>query len=182
VNALKWDAMKLFKNKYRVGTCRPAWWDFNGSGNYCVTIVTKDRAKCFGVLENQKVKLSEAGEMVQQLWQQVPRQFPDVDLGEYIVMPDHFHGILTISNPNRADAEKVMLAGGGVTGRFNPMLHKGLGTVIRWFKGRATFELRKQNPSFAWQRNFYAHIILNNRAFERISRYIRDNPMHHGGL
>ena len=174
--------MILFKNKYRVGTCRPAWWDFNGSGTYFVTIVTKDRARCFGVLEKQKVKLSDAGKMVQQLWEQLPLQFPEVYLGEYIVMPDHFHGVLTIKNPKRCDMETAENTRGGVTGRFNPMLHKGLGTVIRWFKGRATFELRKQNPSFAWQRNFYAHIILNNGAFERISQYIRDNPMRHGGL
>lgn len=174
--------MAKFRNRYRRGTCRPAWWDFNGSGAYFVTIVTKNRAKCLGVLENQKVLLSETGEIVQQLWQQVPQQFPEVILGEYVVMPDHFHGILTITNPGGHDKETAVMEGGGVTGRFNPMLHKGLGTIIRWFKGRATFEVRKQNKSFAWHRNFYAHIILDQGAFVRIARYIRNNPRRHSGL
>lgn len=57
-------------------------------------------------------------------------------------MPNHFHGILTISNPKRRDAETAGMLGGGITGHFHPILHKGLGTVIRCFKGRASFELR----------------------------------------
>lgn len=56
------------------------------------------------------------------------------------------------------------------------MFHQNLSRIIRWYKGRCTFEIRKSNPSFEWQSNYHEHIIRTTEAYERISCYIADNP------
>ncbi len=66
---------------------------------------------------------------------------------------------------------------GGVTGNHNPMLHENLSRIIRWFKGRTSFESRKISADFAWQSRFHDHIIRNDRAYQTISEYIINNPL-----
>ncbi|UII30145.1 transposase [Fulvivirga ulvae] len=66
---------------------------------------------------------------------------------------------------------------GGITGNKNPMLHDNLSKIIRWYKGRTTFECRKIHADFAWQSRFHDHIIRNDQSFYRISRYIVNNPL-----
>jgi REP element-mobilizing transposase RayT len=66
--------------------------------------------------------------------------------------------------------------GGGATGNDNPMLHDTLGRMIRWYKGRVTFECRRRNLPFAWQRNYYEHIIRNRQDHAGTADYIVSNP------
>jgi REP element-mobilizing transposase RayT len=66
---------------------------------------------------------------------------------------------------------------GGFAGMKNPMFHNNLGRIIRWFKGRITFECRKINCDFKWQRNYYEHIIRDEQSYKNISRYIVNNPI-----
>lgn len=65
---------------------------------------------------------------------------------------------------------------GGATGYKNPMLNNNISRMIRWYKGRCTFEIRKKHPDFAWQPRFYDHIIRNDSEYHRISTYIKHNP------
>jgi len=65
---------------------------------------------------------------------------------------------------------------GGFAGENNPMLADNISRIIRWYKGRCAFEIRKINPSFAWHVRFHDHIIRNSESFERIQNYIEDNP------
>ena len=67
---------------------------------------------------------------------------------------------------------------GGFAGAKNPMLNKDLARIIRWYKGRCTYDIRKTNPSFGWQARYHDHIIRNGAAFDRIANYIRTNPMN----
>lgn len=67
---------------------------------------------------------------------------------------------------------------GGITGTKNPMLHDNLSRIIRWYKGRVTFESRKICEDFAWQPRFHDHIIRNDKYYQRISDYIRNNPLN----
>ena len=66
---------------------------------------------------------------------------------------------------------------GGITGIRNPMLWNNLSRVIRWFKGRVSFEIHKHDEGFAWQSRFYDHIIRNERSYRTIVDYIRNNPI-----
>jgi REP element-mobilizing transposase RayT len=95
----------LFKNRYRTKTTRLQGWDYGNPGYYFVTITTKNRERFFGEIKNDDVLLSEMGEMTKNLWMKIPEQFDGVELDEYIIMPDHVHGIIHIMSYNRRDTE-----------------------------------------------------------------------------
>jgi putative transposase len=65
---------------------------------------------------------------------------------------------------------------GGFAGENNPMLAENISRIIRWYKGRCTFEMRKVNENFEWHTRFHDHIIRNSESFERIQNYIEENP------
>jgi REP element-mobilizing transposase RayT len=97
-------------------------------------------------------------------------------------MPDHFHGVIFIDNIRFQIDEKEVKKDnlknniGGCTGNKNPMLHENISHIIRWYKGRCTYEIKKMQKNFAWQSRFYDHIIRNEQSFERIQHYIAKNP------
>ena len=86
-----------FKGLYRNETFRAQWWNYNRNGAYHITICTDNRTHYFGEIKNGKMHLSEIGKLAQQFWLEIPQHFPHIKLDEFVVMPDHFHGIL-ISN------------------------------------------------------------------------------------
>ena len=132
--------------------------------------------------------LNESGEIVTRLWDVLTTQFLNIETHEFIVMPNHIHGIIEIHGGGRgADLSRTENWGainrtptgpknGGFAGEKNPMLHDNLSTIVRWFKGRTTFECRKMTPNFAWQRNYREHIIRNEQSCKTISEYILNNP------
>lgn len=65
---------------------------------------------------------------------------------------------------------------GGITGNHNPMFYDNISRIIRWYKGRTSFELHRTNPGFNWQSRFYDHIIRDDVSYQKISEYIRNNP------
>jgi len=67
---------------------------------------------------------------------------------------------------------------GGITGKHNPMGKNSLSQIIRWCKGRTTYEIRKKfsNPDFQWQSRFHDHIIRDEIALQNVRNYIIDNP------
>lgn len=97
---------------------------------------------------HQKEKiLSEIDQIIFDLWQLIPENFPFVTLDDFDIMPDHVHGIIVIDknggyNVGRCEINHAStnVEIGGVTGNKNPMLHDNLSRIIRWFKGRSTFE------------------------------------------
>lgn len=180
-------------------------YDYSRSGAYFITLNTENRAWFFGEIKDGKMVLNEVGETIFDLWNQIPVQFPFVELDAFVVMPDHFHGIIIINESSigarlkdsvgarfidSVEAKLMDSVGarfiaprqdnesnkGGFSGTNNPMFHQNLSRIIRWFKGRTTFEIKKFNQSFKWQRNYYEHIIRDTAAFDNISRYIQDNP------
>lgn len=80
------------------------------------------------------------------------------------------------TNAQPADPANPDKPPGGVTKNKNPMLHDNLSRVIRWYKGRATFECRKIHADFGWQSRFHDHVIRDGDEFDRISDYIANNP------
>ena len=83
-----------FKGLYRNETFRAQWWNYNRKGAYHITICTNNQIHYFGEIKNGKMYLSEIGKLVQQFWLEIPQHFPHIKLDEFVVMPDHFHGIL----------------------------------------------------------------------------------------
>lgn len=189
---------------YKNGSFRLKGWDYFSCGLYFITICTKDKEHFFGKIENDTMKLNEIGEIMEANWLSIEKQFPTIETADFVIMPNHFHGILIIDglfylkaindgthgiNPVSISADintKVELPKsfnvepnsklGGITGNKNPMLHRNISTAIRWFKGKTTFDARKINPDFAWQSRFYDHVIRSQTSFIKIQAYIKNNP------
>ena len=89
---------RKFKNKYRIDTVRAKWWDYSNNGSYFVTICTKDREHFFGEISDAKMKLNEIGEIVVREWTRIAEIRPHIFLDEFVVMPNHFHGILIVDH------------------------------------------------------------------------------------
>ena len=148
-------------------------------------------------------RVSAIGQIAHKYWLEIPNHFPFVELGNFVIMPNHVHGIIIINK--KIDNERNMVNGcdgddvdgrdainrvstvttydnktetkhGGITGNKNPMLNNNLSRIIRWYKGRVTFESRQIHADFAWQSNYNDHIIRNDESFHRINRYIHSNP------
>ncbi|CAM4237786.1 hypothetical protein [Gillisia limnaea] len=85
-----------FQNKYRSASARLKTWDYGWNGAYFVSICTQSRECFFGNISDGKMHLSEIGEIAHNFWIEIPNHFPFVKLGEFIVMPNHMHGIIII--------------------------------------------------------------------------------------
>ena len=88
-----------FQNKYRISSARLQHWDYGSNAMYFVTICTQNREHYFGEIADGLMNLSETGKMANQFWFEIPNHFPFVQLGEFVVMPNHVHGIIIIDKP-----------------------------------------------------------------------------------
>lgn len=121
--------------------------------------------------------LSDRGKTAYGLWVDIHKQFPFVILDEFVVMPNHVHGLIVIDKQDdRGAINRVSMGGGGVTGHSNPMLHQNLSTIIRWYKGRVTHSVREEHRDFMWQTRFHDHIVRNQKSLDKIRNYIQNNP------
>src|SRR5690554_7950352 len=89
--------MKKFNNKYRIQSARVPWWDYGNAGAYFITICTKDRAHFFGEIQEAKMIWSPVGAIADVLWHEIPNHTNNVELGAFVVMPNHIHGILILN-------------------------------------------------------------------------------------
>ena len=180
--------MAKFNNKYRIESARLQNWDYSQAAAYFITICTANREHFFGMVQNNAMVYSDIGTIVAQEWVKTPEIRPDMnlDLGEFMVMPDHFHGIIFIgnndfnSNIGSRDAMHRVSADGGIyKNEFGPQ-SKNLSSIIRGFKSAVTVQAKKINPDFGWQARFHDSIIRNQRSYDTISQYIIDNPKKWG--
>lgn len=178
-------------NKFKGGFARAKMFDFGQNGCYFITINTKDREMIFGDIIDETMKLSKAGQIAIDIWLEIPNKFPFIRLGAFVAMPDHFHGLLHIEQLDDGSITPRLLSGqlikestyeltkdtpGGITGYKNPMMYENISRVIRWFKGRSTFEIRKIETSFVWQPRFYCQIVFKKWEMAVITKYIQNNP------
>ena len=141
-------------------TLRMKGYDYSTPANYFVTMVLQNRHNLFGKVINGQMLINEAGKMVETELLQLSIKHPEVILEHYVVMPNHIHCIITLT-------EEI-----------------SLNDIIRDFKSLTTYLYSngvKQNgwhpfEKKLWQRNYFEHIIRNGRAYELIAQYIFDNP------
>ena len=145
-------------------------YDYSQEGLYFITICVQDRECLFGkIVDHPIMILNDAGKIADQCWLAIPQHFPDVVLHEYIVMPNHVHGIIEITNNVGAK-------------NFSPLRppkpamprtpSRTIGSIARGFKIGVT----KWFDQSVWQRDYYEHIIRSTDEYERIANYIINNP------
>ncbi|WP_409965460.1 hypothetical protein PIECOFPK_01448 [Mycovorax composti] len=88
--------MALYKNKYRIESARWRNWNDANAATYFVTICTKERAHFFSTCVRKCIYLNEIGALTWQFWQEIPQHFPNVQLDQFVIMPNHIHGIIII--------------------------------------------------------------------------------------
>ena len=170
---------ELFKNKYRVASTRLAEWDYSWPGLYYVTICTKDRFCYLGEIKNGLVYLSEIGNIVFAEWLRTPMVRPNVILDDFIIMPNHIHGIIGIKEDNdfgltnRRDTARHV----STVRKFGYLQPKSLSSIVGSIKSAVTNHCHKNNLYFQWQRNYYEHIIRDEEDYARIKEYIALNPI-----
>jgi len=157
--------------------------DYSSSGYYFVTICTKDRQEYFENIINNKMILNKYGEIVKRCWLEIPKHFNNVELDEFIVMPNHIHGIIVIRNTNQyvinppVGNRHACSLQNVIYRRQNELLPN----IVNLFKSSASKFIHQSGlNSFRWQKSFYDHIIRNEYSLFKIRQYIRDNPKNWG--
>lgn len=157
--------------------------DYSQPGAYFVTIVTQDR-KTFCQIVDGEMVLSEVGKMVEEVWIAIPDHFPKVELGNFVVMPNHFHGIITICVEETqgiiVGARHAVPQKHSPFEKFGKPVSGSLATIIRSFKSATTKAFHKfpdHSEEPLWQQGYYDHVIWNEREYRAIYDYIRANPM-----
>jgi len=155
-------------------------YDYSQAGLYFITICTQDRLCLFGQIKGDKMNFNDAGQMIETQWLNLAQRFPNIKLGEYITMPNHFHGIIKIVGAPLVGAQNNIKPQIGQPQGIAPTV----GTMIGAFKSITTNKYVggvKQNNwqrfnKKLWQRNYYEHIIRNEKSYRQISEYIKTNP------
>jgi len=185
-------------------------YNYSQKGSYFITLVTQDRIHLFGKIEDGKMILNTVGKILEEEWRNTIQLRPNIALGEFIIMPDHMHMIITITAQMERKVDKEWI-------HSNPKSpSQTIGAIIRGFKGASTKKINlflnstgesqfapptesqfappTESPfapttesQFAptefyknkiFQRNYYEHIIRNQKDYNRIEQYIIDNPMN----
>ncbi len=163
-------------------------YDYSQGGMYFVTVCTQNRECLFGEIIDGQMILKDSGRMVESVWGELQVRFNHIQLGQFVVMPNHIHGIFVL---HRRGAPCVRP---DTSGNHRPGEHKvrpygtlpdTVGRIVQAFKSMTTYEYTigvKQHgwppfPGKLWQRNYYEHIIRNEDELNRIREYIANNPM-----
>lgn len=154
-------------------------YDYSDDGYYFVTICSGNRENIFidntvgaalvsarnHICNRKDTKLSRIGQIIDNQWNNIPSQYPHVQLDQYVIMPNHLHGILAINKRAQTSSAPT------------------ISQIIRSFKSKSTMaylNYLKQNdvkfPAKIWQRSFYDHVIRNERSLQAIREYIAHNP------
>ena len=141
---------------------------------YFITICVLNRIHSFGAVIDGQMLLSPIGGKVAQYWQEIPQHYPVARLDQWVVMPDHFHGILIIK-PNENDLlnnqEDQTPAG------LRAMQPASVPAIVNQFKSAVKRWCNQNNSAcFAWQSRYYDHIVRNVEALGNIREYIIRNP------
>jgi REP element-mobilizing transposase RayT len=181
----------LYKNKFRVKSARWNGYNYSQAGCYFVTICAKNRDMFFGDVIDDKMVLSGAGEVARDFWLEILKHFNNTILDEFIVMPNHVHGIIVIKSENHGRDEAVPRLRLGkdeavprlYAGEYPQMSKispkpKSLSVMIGSFKSVTTKTIRKKFPqnNFAWQERFYDRVIRNEFELNNVQNYILNNP------
>jgi putative transposase len=180
------------QHKHHRRSIRLQGYDYSQEGAYYVTIVTQGRECLFGEIFEGKMRLNEYGEIVEKWWNEIPIHFSNVELGVFIIMPNHVHGIIFITTERRGEVvsphdnpnnniQDTYVAGTYNQGGETPPLRKPtLGQIVAYFKYQSTKEMNRIETDNAitkfWQRNYYEHVIHNEKDLQNKTDYIQANP------
>ena len=157
---------------------RHPFWNYSSDGAYFVTICTKNREHFFGEISGGKMVLNNVGKIVAQQWQWLESQYHHVLLDEWVVMPNHFHGIICIVNNDPVVAGRDVGTGRELSLPKPCKPPKPIPQLIGAFKTTSSKRIHRETKflDFAWQRSYHDHIIRDEKSLENIRNYVQQNP------
>jgi len=170
-------------------------YDYSSPGFYFITICTKNRINYFGKIILDEMRLSETGRIALNCWKNIPKHYTSVKIDEYIIMPDHVHGILKIlysNNSKKVPGKKKSSVGVEnfqplrnyykslkpfyKTNKYQKIIPRSIGCIVRGYKIGVVKSCK--NTNFQWQRNYQEHIIRDHEELEFYREYIKNNILH----
>jgi len=158
-------------------------YDYSAPGDYFITICAHDRRCIFGEVVDGEMRLNEVGKIAMDEWFKTAQLRPYVELneGEFVVMPNHVHGIIHITDAGHVGALRRNAPTEAPT---EPPMPHSLAAIVRAYKSAVTYAINSMNHSRGfpvWQRNYYEHIILTEKEYLTIEAYIENNPANWAG-
>jgi putative transposase len=150
-------------------------YDYSQAGAYFVTICTKDKECMFGDVIDGEMRSNEMGHVVRQCWNAIPEHFPNSVLDEFVVMPNHVHGIIIL---NVGAKDILPLQHHGTSGTIGSIIRGFKIGITKWARQEAVGAKNISPPRSVWQRNYYEHIIRNEPELNKIREYIINNPLN----
>ncbi len=160
-------------------------YDYSKPGYYNVTICTYNRKHLFGEVINKQMVLNRYGAIAQHCWKAIPDHFPNVEIDQFQIMPNHMHGIIAIvgaglPRPDKFNNKSQLTINNQIDcfkGRGNRA--PTVGQIVAYFKyvtAKQSNILRNTPGTCFWQRNYYEHIVRNEKELTSIREYIITNP------
>ena len=169
----------MSKTNTRRNTNRIPQHDYSAPGYYFITVCVEKRQEIFGTIVNNQMTLNDAGNMIDLWWKKTFEKYDHTLIDEYIIMPNHIHGIINIvgarsprPGSSRPDNNKII-------GRGNRA--PTIGNIIAYFKYQTTKQINESQNTPGkkiWQRNYHDHIIRNDKSLQEIREYIINNPLN----
>ncbi|MDR1277062.1 MAG: transposase [Candidatus Accumulibacter sp.] len=162
-------------------------YDYSRAGAYFITVCTQDRACSLGEIVNGEMRLNDMGEIVVSVWRAISKHFPNVTTDEFIVMPNHIHGIVVIADASVGATHASPLHASplhasplhALRGRTSGPSRGSIGAIIGSFKSAVAKRVNESRGVMGvsvWQRNYYENVIRNDDALNHARQYIIDNP------
>jgi len=145
---------------------RLKYWDYRSDGYYFITICTKDKMHYFGKVVDGEMILSHIGVIANLLWYEIKNHTDHIELGEFIIMPNHIHGVLILNNNTNTEGA-----------RHASPLRQTISSIVGSYKSAVSKHAHRLNFDFTWQRNFYDHVIRDEASHQKIAEYVVNNPM-----
>ena len=154
-------------------------YDYTQTGAYFITICTAERQCLFGGVNHKERSLrpSPIGELVIDCWESIPDHFPDVELDEFVFMPNHFHGILIIAGQQKHGRRSPIYLRNAEA--FGKPVQRSIPTIVRSFKSAVSRRNANEGVGASrpiWQRNYYERVIRTENELDEIRMYISENP------
>ncbi len=181
--------MTFDPEKYHRRSIRLHGYDYRESGYYFITICTEKRLCLFGEIKNNKMILNDLGKIIEEEWVKSEKIRPNVELNEFVVMPNHIHGIVVIKYKMEIGGRGVLQYARNDESQTDRGVYQyaptplqsptqTIGSIVRGFKSSTAKRINIYRDFIApvWQRNYYEHIIRNENEHNNISKYIALNP------
>ncbi|MDP2857789.1 MAG: hypothetical protein Q8P50_07410 [Bacillota bacterium] len=175
----------MVNDKRRRRSIRLRGYDYSQPGAYFVTVCSEDRQCIWGDIAEGQMKRNLLGDVVLACWANLPHHFPYVELDAFVVMPNHVHGIVVITHRRGEASGPNTRTPGLAAPDATPLPHPdgtrpgSLGAIVQNFKSVSTRRIntmRSAPGAPVWQRNYYEHVVRNERELDRIRQYIILNP------